>query len=46
MKKRTAILIAFVKSLEVIALDEAIDVLDMLITNIAGEAKKQGKRSG
>lgn len=44
MKKRTAILIAFVKSLEVIALDEAIDVLDMLITNIAGEAKKAGQK--
>lgn len=44
MKKRTAILIAFVKSLEVTALDEAIDVLDMLITNIAGEAKKAGQK--
>lgn len=38
--KRIAILLAFVKAFETIALDDALDVLDLLITNIAGEAKK------
>jgi TnpA family transposase len=42
--KRTAILVAFVKAYEIIALDEALDVLDLLITNIAGEAKKLGQK--
>lgn len=40
--KRTAILLAFVKSFEVMALDDAIDILDLLITEIAGNAKKLG----
>ncbi|GLO64146.1 hypothetical protein MACH09_46540 [Vibrio sp. MACH09] len=40
--KRTAILVAFVKAYEIIALDDALDVLDLLITNTAGEAKKLG----
>ncbi len=43
-KKRTAILVAFVKFYETIALDEALDVLDLLITDIAGEAKKLGQK--
>jgi TnpA family transposase len=42
--KRAAILVAFVKAFETIALDDALDVLDLLITNIAGEAKKLGKK--
>lgn len=37
-RKRTAILVAFAKTYETIALDEALDVLDLLITAIAGEA--------
>jgi TnpA family transposase len=43
-KKRTAILVAFAKAYETIALDEALDVLDLLITDIAGEAKKLGQK--
>ena len=43
-QKRIAILVAFVKSFEVMALDDAIDILDILITNIAGEAKKLGQK--
>lgn len=42
--KRIAILVAFVKSFEVMALDDAIDILDLLITGIAGEAKKIGQK--
>lgn len=42
--KRTAILVAFARAYETIALDEALDVLDLLITNIAGEAKKLGQK--
>jgi len=42
--KRTAILAAFVKAYEIIALDEALDVLDLLITDIAGQAKKLGQK--
>ena len=44
VQKRIAILVAFVKTFETIALDDAIDILDMLITKIAGEAKKLGKK--
>jgi hypothetical protein len=43
--KRTAILVAFVKAFETIALDDALDVLDLLITSIAGEAKKIGQKN-
>lgn len=43
--KRTAILVAFVKSFETIALDDALDVLDMLITEIAGNAKRLGQKN-
>lgn len=42
--KRTAILVAFAKAYETIALDEALDVLDLLITHVAGEAKKLGQK--
>jgi TnpA family transposase len=42
--KRIAILVAFAKAYETIALDEALDVLDLLITYIAGEAKKLGQK--
>lgn len=42
--KRIAILVAFVKAFEVMALDDAIDILDILITGIAGEAKKLGQK--
>lgn len=43
-EKRTATLLAFTKAFETIALDEALDVLDLLITEIAGEAKKIGQK--
>jgi TnpA family transposase len=42
--QRIAMLVAFVKSFETIALDDALDVLDLLITAIAGEAKKLGQK--
>ncbi|ETR69687.1 MAG: hypothetical protein OMM_03768 [Candidatus Magnetoglobus multicellularis str. Araruama] len=42
--KRIATLVAFVKVFEVIALDDALDVLDLLITDIAGTAKKLGQK--
>jgi hypothetical protein len=42
--KRIAILVAFVKAFEIMALDDAIDILDLLITGIAGEAKKIGQK--
>jgi len=42
--KRIAMLVAFAKAFETIALDEALDVLDLLISNIAGEAKKIGQK--
>ena len=38
-ERRLAILTAFVKAQEISALDEAVDVLDMLILNITREAK-------
>jgi hypothetical protein len=43
-EKRIAILLAFVKAFEIMALDDAIDILDLLITGIAGEAKKLGQK--
>lgn len=42
--KRTAILVAFVKAFETIALDDALDVFDLLIVEIAREAKKLGQK--
>lgn len=44
-EKRTAILVAFVMAFETIALDEALDILDLLITDIAGKAKKIGLKN-
>lgn len=38
--RRLAVLTAFVKAQEISALDEAVDVLDMLILDIARGAKK------
>jgi TnpA family transposase len=43
--KRTAILVAFVKAFETIALDDALDILDLLIAEIAGDAKKIGQKN-
>jgi TnpA family transposase len=43
-KKRIAILVAFAKAFETISLDDALDVMDLLITSIAGDAKKIGQR--
>ena len=43
--KRIAILVAFAKAFETIALDEALDVLDMLIADIAGDARKIGQKN-
>lgn len=42
--KRMAMLVAFAKAFEIIALDEALDVLDLLISDIIGEAKKVGQK--
>jgi len=43
-EKRIAMLVAFVRAFETIALDDALDLLDLLITGIAGEAKKIGQK--
>lgn len=43
-ERRLAILTVFVKAQEISALDEAVDVLDMLILNITREAKKTGQK--
>ncbi|OJW68950.1 MAG: hypothetical protein BGO68_01860 [Candidatus Amoebophilus sp. 36-38] len=42
--KRIAILVAFVKSFEIIALDDALDIFDLLITDMRGIAKKIGQK--
>jgi len=42
--KRFGILAAVVKAFETMALDDALDILDLLITNIAGKAKKIGQK--
>lgn len=42
--KRTGVLVAFAKAFETMALDDALDVLDLLISDIAGEAKKRGQK--
>jgi TnpA family transposase len=42
--KRIGTLVAFVKAFEINALDDALDVLDLLITDIAGKAKRLGKK--
>ncbi len=43
--KRIAILLAFVKSFEIIALDDALDIFDLLITKISSDAKKLGQKN-
>jgi TnpA family transposase len=43
--KRIATLLAFTKAFETITLDEALDVLDLLITDIAGRAKNIGQKN-
>nr|WP_320012760.1 Tn3 family transposase [uncultured Desulfobulbus sp.] len=43
-KKRIGFLVAFVRAFETMALDDALDVLDMFITKIVGEAKKIGQK--
>lgn len=42
--KRIATLVAFVAIFETIALDEALDILDLLITDIAGKAENLGQK--
>lgn len=42
-QRKLAVLTAFVKAQEITALDEAVDVLDMLILDITREAKKTGQ---
>jgi hypothetical protein len=44
-EKRMAILIAFIKVYETIALDDAIDVLVLLIAEIDSDAKKLGRKN-
>jgi len=44
-EKKIAILVAFAKAFEIIALDEAMDVLDLLITDITSKAKNLGKKN-
>jgi TnpA family transposase len=43
--KRIAILLAFVKSFEIIALDDALDILDLMITKISSDAKNLGQKN-
>lgn len=43
-KKRIAVLVAFVQTFEIIALDDALDVLDLLITDIIRDAKRIGEK--
>ena len=42
--KRIGVLVAFVRAFEINALDDALDVLDLLITDIGGQAKRLGKK--
>ncbi len=42
--QRIALLVAFAKAFGIIALDEALDVLDLLLTDIAGKAKIAGQK--
>lgn len=42
--RRTAMLVAFVRSCEISALDDALDVLDGVIADIGREAKKIGQK--
>ena len=38
--RRIAILVAFVRTFEIIALDDALDLLDLLTTGISSDAKR------
>jgi TnpA family transposase len=42
--KRMAILVAFVRTYEIIALDDALDLLDLLTTGVSSDAKKIGQK--
>ena len=44
-ERRLATLVAFVLNLEAIALDDALDLLDILITDIFSEAKRMFEKS-
>lgn len=44
-KKQIAILIAFVKTFEIVTLDDALEVLDQLISEIIGTAKKRVQKN-
>jgi len=44
-QKQIAILIAFVKTFEVVALDDALEVLDQLISEIIGTAKRRVQKN-
>jgi hypothetical protein len=44
-ERRLATLVAFVLNLEAIALDDALDLLDILITDVFSEAKSAGERA-
>jgi Domain of unknown function (DUF4158)/Tn3 transposase DDE domain len=44
IQKRTAILVAFVRAYEIMALDDALDVLDWLIADISSSAKRLGEQ--
>lgn len=44
-QKQIAILIAFVKTFEVVALDDALEVLDLLISEIIGTAKRRVQKN-
>lgn len=43
-EKRIGFMVAFVRAFAISALDDALDVLDLLIADIAGEAKRLGKK--
>lgn len=42
--KRMAILVAFVRTYEITALDDALDLLDLLTTGVSSDAKKIGQK--
>jgi hypothetical protein len=44
-ERRVATLVAFILNLEAIALDDALDLLDILITDVFSEAKNAGERA-
>lgn len=44
VEKRIAVLVAFVKAFETIALDDALDILDLLVGDIAFKAKRIGQK--